>query len=127
LEEPEEDDPLAVKLVVVAIEDGGDAAHVPPYAARHEELHLPVPEEGVLVLEDLRDVGAEGRHPVRVARVDGIGDVEESLEVALAAADSVDGDAVSAHRGSGSGSTTARSAAARFRAARAWPRRPRGR
>jgi hypothetical protein len=79
-----------VEVVVGAVGDRGDPADVGRVAARHEQLDLGVAEERVLVGEDLREVRANWRDPVRVVAVEPLGDVEEAAEVALSATDALD-------------------------------------
>ena len=78
LEVAEERRLLLVELVVVAVEDRGDPADVLSVAAGDEKLHLTVSEERVLVAEDLGEVVAQRRDPVRIGGVEAVGDVEEA-------------------------------------------------
>ena len=84
LVEPEEARPVLVRLVMVPVDDGRDAADGPPVPEGQEILGLAVLEEGVLAaVEPVLHVRQEGRDPVRVALVDGPGEPDEELEVAV--------------------------------------------
>src|SRR2546425_1095047 len=86
--------PLAVKVIVVAVQDGGDPADVRSVTARDEELHLSVPEEGVLRGQDLHKIGPDRGDPMRVVLVDLLRNVEEPVQLPLRPPDPLDPDVV---------------------------------
>ena len=96
LEIAEEARLLTVKLIVRAVQDGGDPADVRPAPVRDEELHLGVAEEGVLWRQHAREIVPERGDPMRVSGVDRLCDVEEAAKLAPFPPDPLDPDA--AHR-----------------------------
>ncbi len=91
-EEPEESRLLAMEFVVMPVQDRGDPSGVFAVAAGHEELDVRMTEERVLLGEDLCDVVAQRRHPVPIAAVDPVRDVEEPVKVSFRSCDRLDGD-----------------------------------
>ena len=68
-------------LLVMTVNDPGDAADILPVAAGHPELHFGVLKKWVCVGEHLFQIHQQRRDPVRVAVVNAVGQPQKAADI----------------------------------------------
>ncbi len=101
LEEAEKGGVIPLVFEVVLVDDSGDTADGLSVTGSDPELDFGVFEQGVGGGEYLGEVGGERGDPVGILGIDGVGGVDEPLDVAWGEGERLDGGSVGEGDGGG--------------------------